>query len=115
MSEYRYSTIMSLSLAVLGINACTTEGGATAPLDEPAAQIAAPLEATVDVSDTTAMAAQPLGVEVGVARHLADGDEYNVSLKKLLRHGQLLFTAVFTPQEGGGRPLSKGTGDPLSD
>lgn len=115
MSEYRYSAIMSLSLAVLGINACTTEGGAGAPLDEPAARVAAPLEATVDVSDTTAMAAPPLGVEVGVARHLADGDEYSVSLKKLLRHGQLLFTAVFTPQEGGGRPLSKGTGDPLSD
>lgn len=115
MNEYRYSAIMSLSLAVLGLGACTTEGGAVAPLDEPPAHVAAPLETTVAVSDTTATYTPPLGAEVAIARHLADGDEYNISLKKLLRHGQLLFEAVVTPQDGGGRPLTKGTGDPLSD
>jgi len=52
---------------------------------------------------------------VGVAHHLADGDEYTISTSKLLRQGQTLFQAVFTPQEGGGRPRSKGTGDPITD
>jgi len=56
-----------------------------------------------------------IGQEVGVARHLRDGDEYRLSTARLFRHGQTLFEAVFTEQEGGGRPLSKGTGDPLSD
>src|SRR5207248_9237128 len=32
-----------------------------------------------------------------------------------LKHGKLLFEAVWTDQEGGGRPLTKGTGRPLSD
>src|SRR3954447_6820754 len=115
MHEHRYSAIMSLSLAVLGLGACTTEGSTAPPLDEAPARVAVPLETTVSVSDTAAMQAPPLGAEVAIARHLADGDEYNVSLRKLLRHGQQLFEAVFTPQEGGGRPLSKGTGDPVSD
>jgi hypothetical protein len=56
-----------------------------------------------------------IGREIGVARHLRDGDEYRLSTARLLRHGQTLFEAVFTEQEGGGRPLSKGTGDPLTD
>jgi len=115
MHEHRYSAIMSLSLAVLGLGACTTEGSTAPPLDEAPARVAVPLETTVSVSDTAAMQAPPLGAEVAIARHLADGDEYNVSLRKLLRHGQQLFEAVVTPQEGGGRPLSKGTGDPVSD
>jgi hypothetical protein len=38
-----------------------------------------------------------------------------VSLRDLLEHGRRLFTAVWTIQEGGGRPLTKGTGNPLSD
>ncbi|MET0650001.1 MAG: di-heme oxidoredictase family protein [Pyrinomonadaceae bacterium] len=33
----------------------------------------------------------------------------------MLAHGQLLFSANWTEQEGGGRPLTKGTGRPLSD
>lgn len=56
-----------------------------------------------------------LGQELGVTRHLRDGDERRLSMSRLLRHGQTLFEAVFTPQEGGGRPLSKGTGDPVTD
>jgi hypothetical protein len=32
-----------------------------------------------------------------------------------VRHGQLLFNAVWTGQEGGGRPLTDGTGAPLVD
>lgn len=36
-------------------------------------------------------------------------------LERLLAHGSLLFNANWTAQEGGGRPLTKGTGSPLSD
>jgi hypothetical protein len=56
-----------------------------------------------------------IGREVAVARHLQDGEEFTVSTKALVEHGRNLFTAVWTIQEGGGRPLTKGTGNPLSD
>ncbi|MCA8963183.1 MAG: thiol oxidoreductase, partial [Planctomycetes bacterium] len=55
------------------------------------------------------------GREVAVPRHLQDGEEFRVDIKSLNRHGALLFNAAWTPQEGGGRPLTKGTGGPLSD
>jgi cytochrome c peroxidase len=38
-----------------------------------------------------------------------------ISLHDLLAHGRRLFTASWTIQEGGGRPLMKGTGNPLTD
>jgi len=60
-------------------------------------------------------AAAQIGREVAVPRHLADGDEYRLSVARLLAHGRRLFTAVWTSQEGGGRPLSKGTGAALAD
>jgi cytochrome c peroxidase len=56
-----------------------------------------------------------IGREVAVPRHLADGEEYTTSLGTLLAEGERLFTAVWTSQEGGGRPLTKGTGAPLTD
>jgi cytochrome c peroxidase len=56
-----------------------------------------------------------IGVERAVVRHLADGEEFTLPLAKLLRHGERLFTANWTVQEGAGRPLTKGTGAPLSD
>jgi len=57
----------------------------------------------------------PIGREVAIARHLEDGEEFQVSLPRLIAFGQRLFAAVWTSQEGGGRPLTKGTGAPLSD
>jgi len=57
----------------------------------------------------------PIGREVAVARHLQDGEEFTIALEQLLAHGRLLFEAKWTNQEGGGRPLTKGTGRPLSD
>ena len=60
-------------------------------------------------------APSPLGREVAVPHHLRDGDEFALPVPKLLEHGKLLFNANWTEQEGGGRPLSKGTGRPLSD
>ena len=46
---------------------------------------------------------------------MQDGQEFTTPLGKLLKFGESLFTANWTIQEGGGRPLSKGTGAGLSD
>ncbi len=56
-----------------------------------------------------------IGKELSVPRHLADGEELRQPLDRVLRHGQDLFAANWTVQEGGGRPLTKGTGAPLAD
>src|SRR5262252_5469181 len=56
-----------------------------------------------------------IGREVAIARHLQDGEEFSIPLRDLLDHGQRLFTAVWTIEEGGGRPFTKGTGATLSD
>src|SRR5262249_39901495 len=56
-----------------------------------------------------------VGREVAVARHLQDGEEFTLSTKALIEHGRTLFMAIWTIQEGGGRPQTKGTGDSLSD
>jgi cytochrome c peroxidase len=59
--------------------------------------------------------ASSIGREVAVPVHLRDGQEFSLSLEALLLHGKLLFDANWTDQEGGGRPLTKGTGRPVSD
>jgi hypothetical protein len=46
---------------------------------------------------------------------LADGQETVVPLSQLLNHGRQLLMANWTAQEGAGRPLTKGTGAPVSD
>lgn len=51
-----------------------------------------------------------IGQELAVVRHLQDGEEYTLPLQELLRHGEQLFAANWTVQEGAGRPLTKGTG-----
>ncbi len=56
-----------------------------------------------------------IGRELSVPVHLRDGQEYSLSVPELLAHGARLFNAVWTEQEGGGRPLTKGTGRPLAD
>jgi hypothetical protein len=61
------------------------------------------------------LAQSRIGREVSIARHLDEGDEFKASLRDLLDHGQRLFAANWTRQEGGGRPLTKGTGAALSD
>ncbi len=55
------------------------------------------------------------GVEVSVGHHLEDGDEFAMSDYELFEYGALLFDAMWTNQEGGGRPLTKGTGGDLAD
>lgn len=59
--------------------------------------------------------ARRIGQELSVPHHLADDDEFKLPLRKLLQHGELLFRANWTEQEGGGRPLTKGNGKSLSD
>src|SRR2546423_11652071 len=58
---------------------------------------------------------QSIGREWSVPRHLQDDEEFRLPLPELLRYGKLLFDANWTEQEGGGRPLSKGTGKQISD
>jgi hypothetical protein len=58
---------------------------------------------------------QQLGREVAIPVHLQDGEEFSTPVNQLIAYGSRLFTAKFTVQEGAGRPLSKGTGAPLSD
>jgi len=59
--------------------------------------------------------ARKIGRELSVPEHLQDGKELELTLPNLLKHGKLLFNANWTEQEGGGRPLSKGTGKQLTD
>jgi hypothetical protein len=56
-----------------------------------------------------------VGREVAIPSHLQDGEEFNTPVSQLIRYGAQLFDAKFTIQEGAGRPLSKGTGAPVSD
>jgi hypothetical protein len=56
-----------------------------------------------------------IGQEVAIPVHLQDGQEFGLSPRELIEYGRKLFTAMWTSQEGAGRPLTKGTGAPLSD
>lgn len=56
-----------------------------------------------------------LGRELAIPRHLRDEDVSTLPLLELVEYGRKLFCANWTDQDGGGRPLSKGTGKPLSD
>jgi len=60
-----------------------------------------------------AVADAEVGREVALSRHLLDGEEHEVTVQALVTHGQEMFDAMWTPQEGGGRPLSTGTGADL--
>jgi len=63
----------------------------------------------------TQRAKAAIGAEKAIPRHLQDGEESKLSLAELVRFGEKLFIANWTDQDGGGRPLSKGTGQPLTD
>src|SRR6516225_5932125 len=64
---------------------------------------------------SSAVAASKVGREVAVPVHLQDGQEFQMTPTQLVAFGKTLFTAMWTSQEGAGRPLTKGTGNPLSD
>jgi hypothetical protein len=65
--------------------------------------------------DASARKANKIGQELSVPSHLQDGEEFTISQRDLINHGKKLFSAVWTSQEGAGRPLTKGTGAPLAD
>jgi hypothetical protein len=56
-----------------------------------------------------------VGREVAIPIHLQDGEEFTTPKAQLIQFGAQLFNAKFTVQEGVGRPMTKGTGAPLSD
>jgi len=58
--------------------------------------------------------AAELGREVSLPVRLADGEEVTRPVTELLRHGEQVFRANWTVQEGGGRPRTKGNGQPLT-
>lgn len=64
---------------------------------------------------TVAAPQSKIGRELSVPQHLVDDQESELTIPELLNHGKILFNANWTNQEGGGRPLSKGTGKQLSD
>ncbi len=56
-----------------------------------------------------------LGSERALDHQLADDEEFRISLESLLHHGQKVFCANWTSEDGAGRPLTKGNGRGLSD
>jgi len=64
---------------------------------------------------TASSQSRPIGDERAIARHLSDGEEFQLSTPQLIAFGKQLFTAMWTAQDGAGRPLSKGTGAPITD
>lgn len=58
-----------------------------------------------------------IGKEIAIPRHFQDGEEYELSILKLIKFGESLFTAKWTVQEGQGRAHVKGlaNGPQLSD
>ena len=62
-----------------------------------------------------AQTASLIGKEISVPQHLQDGQEFLLPVPDLIAFGKELFQAKWTVQEGQGRPLSKGTGNSLSD
>jgi len=59
--------------------------------------------------------ADSIGEERSVYERLENGEETSLHLNEVLRRGQLAFEAQWTPAEGGGRPMTTGTGAPLAD
>ncbi len=78
--------------------------------------VAASVAAMTCVVTVTVRTQTPaIGREVAVAHHLLHDEELTLPLARLVAYGNALFTANWTDQDGGGRPLSKGTGSSLSD
>jgi len=56
-----------------------------------------------------------IGQEHAVERHLKDGDEFRLPIGALIDYGRKLFCANWTEDDGGGRPLTRGSGARLID
>ncbi len=73
------------------------------------------LAVTLSMTLAATVVLAEIGREVSIETHLQDGEEFEVSDQQLISHGFDLFNAMWTRQEGGGRPLTKGSGGSLSD
>lgn len=71
--------------------------------------------AALAMSVAIGVSAGQIGQEVSVPNHLADGEEFSLTPAELFEHGKQMFNAMWTAQEGGGRPLTKGSGAPIAD
>jgi di-heme oxidoreductase (putative peroxidase) len=71
--------------------------------------------AAIAVASSAFAQSGSIGSEAAVPTHLRDGEEFSRTVPQLVEYGKRLFMANWTEQDGGGRPLSKGTGQPLSD
>jgi hypothetical protein len=69
--------------------------------------VAASLSIVVAVA--SGQASSLIGREIAVPVHLRNGEEYEMSILRLIRYGEKLFAAKWTIQEGEGRPAVKGT------
>jgi hypothetical protein len=67
------------------------------------------------LAQTPAAHTSVIGQEHAISRHLSDDEEFRISLRELIEHGKKVFCANWTDQDGAGRPLTKGTGKPVSD
>lgn len=56
-----------------------------------------------------------IGVEKSGRIRIENGEVGQLSVPELLRRGRSIFGGVWTVQEGGGRPMSTGTGTPLAN
>jgi len=56
-----------------------------------------------------------IGREVAVITHYGDDHGTLSSTRAVVNHGRLIFNADWTNQDGGGRPLTKGSGNSLVD
>ncbi|MBL0038377.1 MAG: hypothetical protein IPP36_06930 [Nitrosomonadales bacterium] len=63
----------------------------------------------------TGTARKQIGREVAIEQHLQDDEEFKINISDLIAYGKKLFSANWTEQDGGGRPLTKGNGRELSD
>src|SRR5581483_11304412 len=77
--------------------------------------LAVPALSFYNSQDRSADSTGLLGREISCPTHLRDGQEFSSSLQTLVEHGAKLFRANVTEIEGAGRPLTKGTGRPLTD
>ncbi len=74
-----------------------------------------PATADVFISHPPVLDPAFIGRELAVPTHLQNGREFEITLPELVRHGEQLFTARWTNQEGQGRAFGKGNDGKLTD
>ncbi|MBX2800195.1 MAG: thiol oxidoreductase [Myxococcales bacterium] len=101
--------LSTLSGCDLGVGVMPTEDTLTTPSTAPTTP------STTTTPGSTTRSLPVIGQEVSMSDRMEDGDEHKMPLCELVGYGGKLFAADWTEQEGGGRPLTKGTGAPLTD